>query len=93
MYDCLLTKVTPATELNRELRAVELDMNGVTTIAASTGTGVGVGVGVGDGVGVGVGTGFKSILPRILKPAFWVTDGKPVLIPITFDDVRANSNK
>jgi nicotinamide phosphoribosyltransferase len=34
-----------------------------------------------------------EILERILKPVFWVTDGKPVLIPITFDEVRANSNK
>jgi len=64
----LLTKVSPATGLKRELRTLELEINGVTTIASLTGAGTAVGGGV--GVGVGVETGFKSIFPRILKPAF-----------------------
>ena len=61
VYFCLLANVTPAIELKRELREVEFEINGVTTIAASPATGAG------KGAGVAAGTGLMSIVPKTRK--------------------------
>jgi hypothetical protein len=64
VYDCLLANVSPVIELKRELRAVEFEIIGVTTIAASPATGAG------SGAGVAVGTGLISIVPKTLMFLF-----------------------
>jgi hypothetical protein len=60
----LLANVSPVIELKRELRAVELEIIGVTTIAASPATGAG------SGAGVATGTGLMSIVPKTLMLRF-----------------------
>jgi hypothetical protein len=54
----LLAKVRPVIGLKREVRRVELERYGVTTIAASPTTGAG------SGAGATVGTGLMSIVPK-----------------------------
>jgi hypothetical protein len=60
----LLAKVRPVIVVKREVRNVELEKYGVTTIAASPATGAG------SGAGDATGTGLISIVPKTFMLLF-----------------------
>jgi hypothetical protein len=60
----LLAKVRPVIVVKREVRNVELEKYGVTTIAASPATGAG------SGAGAATGTGLISIVPKTFMLLF-----------------------